>query len=405
MRSTMERLSRTARRSRPARGWTGIAAATVVATALMLTVEPADAQTPSAPSVTANASATRGATIEVTFTAVEGALGYLVVPQRLRSDGQWTALDGREERLSARRPVVFDGLANGATYRACVAAILPDGPRTGLSTSAVPYGLPGAPAISSVERSGTELEVTWSPATANGRQITAYEVSVAPDDGIAPIVVGGNETSTTISGLRENAEYVVSVRATNLRGQGEAGQSSAAAISTSGPSFDGSVLVVSVAMQGAAGTTMPGSASDVQLVAGVGTCGGATTTVDGGDGVEGPGDDSADAGGGAVTSEGQTDGAAVGSGPAVTRRPPPPAAEDEPTDEAAGPAPAPEPVVPQVPGAPEAAPEAAAPAPIPTTDASSRRSPTLILVGLLGVAALVIGGVLAQQRLSRRPVT
>jgi len=384
----------------------GIATTAVTASALTVTAPSAQAQAAAAPSVTANASATRAATIEVTFTAVDGALGYLVVPQRLRSDGSWVVLDGREERLSARRPVVFDGLANGATYRACVAAILPDGQRTGLSTSAVPYGLPGAPAISSVERSGTDLEVTWSPAAANGRQVTAYEVTVAPDDGVAPVVVGGNETSATVSGLRANAEYVVSVRATNLRGQGEAGQSAAAAIGTSGASDDGMPPVLTVALVTPSDTGA--SMGDVVLVSGAGACGDSTTT----GGTEGGTDDATQGGAGddagaAATSDGSSGDAGSPAPPAARRQPLPSTTGEatEATDEAdAGEEAAPEPEpTPAVPQAPDAAPEAAAPAPAPAEEGSrSGRSTTLVWVGLLGLAALVIGVVVVQQRTSSR---
>lgn len=399
-----------------------VALAALVALPSALTVvlvgaaAPAAAQAPAVPTVTANASAASGATIEVTFTAVEGAIGYLVVPQRLRADGEWTALDGREERLSARRPVVFDGLINGTTYRACVAAILPDGQRTGLSTSAIPYGLPGAPAISSVERTGGSLEVTWSAAASNGRQITAYEVTVAPDDGIAPVVVGGNVTNATIEGLREDAEYVVSVRATNLRGQGEAGQSAAAAISTSATSEAPPVLTVAAV----APATGPSGASigDALLVSGIGACAGATGVTAPDEPSGPPGETTSPDGGtssggeassGAEAAEGSAeDASVVPEGPTVTRRP---AAPVEPTDveerepEAAEPAPAPEPAAP-APPAPVPAPEVAAPEPSPAAGSDDTGRSTLpIVLGLLAVAGLVIGGVVVQQRLAARGET
>jgi hypothetical protein len=373
--------------------------------ALLVTVAPAAAQAPSVPTVTANASAASAATIEVTFTTVEGAIGYLVVPQRLRANGEWAALDGRVERLSARRPVVFDGLINGTTYRACVAAILPDGQRTGLSTSAIPYGLPGAPAISSIERDGASLEVTWSAAAANGRQITAYEVTVAPDDGIAPIIVGGNLTSARIEGMRPDAEYVVSVRATNLRGQGEAGQSAAAAVSTSA-TFDSAPQVLTVAAVARATGPSEASAGGLLLVSGIGACGtatGATVPTQ-------PTDDPSAAGGVAPSgdqavsegAEGEAETKAVG--PTVTGRP---AAPAEPTDadEAAEPRtsePAPAPSS-AAPAPPEPAPEASAPEPpLAAGRNDPGRSMLLIVVALLAVAGLVIGGVVVQQRMSGR---
>lgn len=372
--------------------------------ALLVAVSPVAAQAPSVPTVTANASAASAATIEVTFTAVEGAIGYLVVPQQLRANGEWAALEGRVERLSARRPVAFDGLINGTTYRACVAAILPDGQRTGLSTSAIPYGLPGAPAISSVERGGTSLEVTWSAAAANGRQITAYEVTVAPDDGIAPLIVGGNLTSATIEGLRSDAEYVVSVRATNLRGQGEAGQSAAAAISTSA-TFDSAPQVLTVAAVAPATGPSGASAGDVLLISGIGAC----ETATGATVPTPPTDDPSAPGGGALSgddavpkgAEGEAETAAVG--PTVSGRsadPVEPTEADEAT-ESGMPEPAPAPGS-AAPAPLEPEPEASAPEPPRATGTDDTGRSRLLIVVLLAVAGLVIGGVVVQQRVSGR---
>lgn len=375
-----------------------LAVLAVVGSGAIGAAQPAAAQTPNGPVVTANASATSSATMVVTFTAVEGALGYLVVPQRLRADGEWTALVTRVERLSARRPVVFDGLANGTTYRACVAAIMPDGARTGLSTSAVPYGLPGAPAIGSVDRSDDRLIVTWSPAAANGRQVTAYEVTVAPDDGIPPLVVGGNESSATIRGLQESTEYTVSVRATNLRGQGPAGQSAAAVVETSG-TWDGAPpAIITVAAVGpSAPAESDGNVADLRFVSEAGACAGAVAASD-------EAGDPVDTSPPADAAPTETDTATAARPPAV-RRPPAAGPEDAVREEPA-PAPAPAPTAPAPPApapeaAPEAAPEVAAPAPAPAATSSGRTS-TPIWLALAGLAALVIGGVVVQQRVSAR---
>lgn len=197
------------------------------------------------PQVTAAASPTTSGAIEVVWTPVEAAVGYLVVPQRLTSTGTWVAVDGRTQRVTAVRPVVFDELVNGTTYRGCVAAVLPDGFRTAVSDPAVPYGLPGAPIITETSRDGPELTVTWTPPAANGRPITSYTVAVSPAT-IQPVVVGGDQTTLTIEGLDDSADYTVTVRATNLRGQGEQVQSETIPAAAALGPIGATVLQVSV---------------------------------------------------------------------------------------------------------------------------------------------------------------
>jgi hypothetical protein len=219
-------------RSRAARSVASVAAAFLVAVD-MGAPSPALA---TGPQVSAAASGATSGAIEVTWTPVAGAVGYSVAPQRLTSGGEWAAVPGREERFTTVRPAVFDGLINGASYRACVAAVLPTGFVVAVSEPAIPYGLPGAPTIGELQRAGDELTVTWAPAAANGRQISAYSISATPNDAAGgtastvEIVVGGNETTVVLEGLDEDADYVITIRATNLRGQGEIATSAAPSV-------------------------------------------------------------------------------------------------------------------------------------------------------------------------------
>lgn len=221
------------------------------------------AASPAPPEVTASASVTTAGSIEVAWTAVPGAVGYLVAPQRLTSTGTWALVEGRTQRVTAVRPVLLDGLVNATTYRACVAAVLPDGFTTGLSGSAVPYGLPGAPVIAEVAVEGTQMTVTWTPAAANGRPVTAYTITLSPAVG-QEVVVAGNQTSAIIEGLTAGADHTVSVRATNLRGQGDPAQSdtiSVPAAPTSGTAQSGAPQIVFTSTggpcSGAAASTTP----------------------------------------------------------------------------------------------------------------------------------------------------
>jgi hypothetical protein len=343
------------------------------------------------PQVSAAASGATSGAIEVTWTPVAGAVGYSVAPQRLTSSGAWAAVPGREERFTTVRPAVFDGLINGASYRACVAAVLPTGFVVAVSEAAIPYGLPGAPTIGELQRAGDELTVTWAPAAANGRQISAYTISATPSDAAGgtastvEVVVGGNETTVTLEDLDEDAGYVITIRATNLRGQGEIATSPAPSVTQTAFTPDSSMG----SLDGAVDRNGATSVSDA------GPCTGAViesaTPPRGGD---------AEAGGGNVDGS-QTDTAPVDrsdpSRPSVrsTDRTDEAEAAGEVTDLGV---PSPDSPTRSGPeetgGAAQQALDAAAPA-----EPTSSRSSTVLVVVLLMLASLVVGGALLQRRM------
>lgn len=177
--------------------------------------------------VEATASTTTSGAVRVEWDAVPESIGYLVVIQRLAGE-TWVAVADRQFRVTTVRPVLIDGLTNGESYRACVAAVRADGFRVGLSSAAVPFGLPGQPIITEVTPVEGGLTVEWTPAAPNGRAISAYAIAVTPAD-VEEIIVGGAATSVTIEDLNPDVSYTITVRATNLRGQGEPSESSAGA--------------------------------------------------------------------------------------------------------------------------------------------------------------------------------
>lgn len=209
--------------------------------------------------VDARASTTTAGAVRIEWAAVPDSIGYLVVVQRRAGDA-WVAVPDRQFRVTSVRPILIDGLTNGETYRACVAAVRSDGYLVGLSAGAVPFGLPGAPTITEVTAVEAGLTVEWTPAAPNGRPITAYTITVTPAD-VEEVIVGGAATSVTIEDLNPDVSYTVSVRATNLRGQGEPGESASAVqplaiayrptgpvvdhASIVAPSLDGLVRIVS----------------------------------------------------------------------------------------------------------------------------------------------------------------
>ena len=84
--------------------------------------------------------------------------------------------------------------------------------------------LPGKPELlQTFERTGTGVEVSWSPPTSEAN-ITSYDVRWRrPLEGSWNTTTGlaGNTTSHAIAGLTAEAEYLVQVRASSLAGSGD----------------------------------------------------------------------------------------------------------------------------------------------------------------------------------------
>jgi hypothetical protein len=110
----------------------------------------------------------------------------------------------------------------GQTYSATVAASVSASDyiygTASSSISAEPFGLPGAPTISSVQVTTTSATVTWSAASPRGSAITSY-VAQAVGTGLSCAWSTG-ALSCVINGLESDTNYTFNVVATNSVGDG-----------------------------------------------------------------------------------------------------------------------------------------------------------------------------------------
>jgi LPXTG-motif cell wall-anchored protein len=152
------------------------------------------------------------------WTGESAIVGYRV---QTSSDGgsSWdTAIADTGNQTTA----LVSTLTNGTEYLFRVAAINAAGvgPWSEPNT-ATPYTTPSVPSISDVKLYDGALEVFWhEPASDGGSPITGWQVSV--DDGATwsdayPV----SDSSATVTGLTNGAEYRVRVRMINAAGEGE----------------------------------------------------------------------------------------------------------------------------------------------------------------------------------------
>ena len=124
-------------------------------------------------------------------------------------------------------------LVNGVSYDVQVRAVVGSvqHPWAGVR-SATPRTTPGAPAIDSVRAGDLSLVAEWSaPASDGGAGITAYDVRHIPSDATDKSddqwtvmddawISGGGALKYTVSGLTNDVQYDVRVRAVNAAGDG-----------------------------------------------------------------------------------------------------------------------------------------------------------------------------------------
>jgi titin len=110
----------------------------------------------------------------------------------------------------------------GQTYSATVAASVSASDyiygTASSSVSAEPFGLPGAPTISSVQVTTTSATVTWSAASPRGSTITSY-IAQAVGAGLSCAWSTG-DLSCVINGLESDTNYTFNVIAINAVGDG-----------------------------------------------------------------------------------------------------------------------------------------------------------------------------------------
>ncbi len=201
--------------------------------------------TPGAPAIT---SATPGngqvALVWTAPTDTGGAAitGYTVTPSR---DG---VAQGPISLTGTATSTTVSGLTNGATYTFTVAARNAAGTGTASEPSApvTPRTTPGVPtAVTAVAGNG-EAVVSWTAPTSTGGvplvgyTVTPYRSGVAQ----APVVLTGDATSTTVTGLVNGSSYTFTVIARNAAGSGSASAQSSAVVPRTVPDAPTGVTAV-----------------------------------------------------------------------------------------------------------------------------------------------------------------
>ena len=152
-----------------------------------------------------------------------------------KGDSNWTVVTAvwtfgsLEYTLNPTTTPLVNGVSYDVQVRAVVGSV--QHPWAGVR-SATPRTTPGAPAIDSVRAGDLSLVAEWSaPASDGGAGITAYDVRHIPSDATDKsdgqwTVVDDAWTSTSgaleymVSGLMNDVEYDVQVRAVNVAGEG-----------------------------------------------------------------------------------------------------------------------------------------------------------------------------------------
>ncbi len=121
--------------------------------------------------------------------------------------------------LGDRASVPVDGLTNGDTYEFEVWASNGDGESEHVrSNEVVPNDeVPGAPSQVTAVDGDASATVRWAAADGRGNDIDRYIVTPSPAT-VAPVEVGGTETTATVPGLTNDTQYTFTVTAVNDRG-------------------------------------------------------------------------------------------------------------------------------------------------------------------------------------------
>ena len=128
---------------------------------------------------------------------------------------------------------VLTGLTNGTSYTFTVVARNGAGasPPSEPSFAVVPATVPGAPANVTAVKGDKSVVVSWlAPGSNGGSPITGYAVTSSP--GGVTVTVGGDATTTTVTGLTNGVAYTFTIVATNVIGEGAATRSGAVTPST-----------------------------------------------------------------------------------------------------------------------------------------------------------------------------
>lgn len=123
-------------------------------------------------------------------------------------------------------PVTLIGLVNGEPYTITVRASneAGDGPESDPSAQVVPCAVPSPPGFLTASAGDSESAVQFRASADNGSPVTAYTVTLTPQDNSTPqITATGPASPLTVSGLKNGTTYDIMITAEN-------------AVGTSGPS-------------------------------------------------------------------------------------------------------------------------------------------------------------------------
>ena len=146
---------------------------------------------------------------------------------------------------SGQTTCVVTGLDNGSSYTFKVAVITTVGTseQSVASATAIPAGVPSAPANVTAVTSGSNMTITFdAPADNGGSAITSYLITSSPPG--ATCSVGANATTYTCTGLTAGTNYTYSVKAVNSKGQSSASLDSTAVTAIAAPSAPQNVSAV-----------------------------------------------------------------------------------------------------------------------------------------------------------------
>ena len=229
------------------------------------------ASAPSAPTISAATRSASGA-VTVTFTApvatggsaiTDYTLEYSTTPAFAAGTGTIFA-----HTASPAPAQTVGGLINGTPYFFHVRAInaAGTGAWSAISTSATPYGVPGAPTTVTVAAGSSQATISWAaPASNGGNTISDYRVTVFDSLGGTPTgVTGGTSrlvgsaTPTLIfTGLTSAVGYTFKVEAVNAAGFSPSSALSAAVTPTTTTALPGAFAKTAPALNATGLSTKP----------------------------------------------------------------------------------------------------------------------------------------------------
>ncbi len=191
---------------------------------------PARPVPPSAPGSVEAIAEVGGATLTWSIPAQDG--GSAITGYQVDSEPREATLAVQLEGTTAR----VTGLHAGITYRFSVVALNVAGAGPATTSAAVTLpDVPGAPALLSVKRGDTKVEVAWKePESDGGRPVTGYLVTAHPQD--VRVKVDAGARSAVVGGLTNGEASTFTVRALNAVGEGPDSPASARVVPATLPS-------------------------------------------------------------------------------------------------------------------------------------------------------------------------